>query len=333
MSIEPIARGTTEKTRTQRYAESLDRVIQNNYIYLKETIKDFQAKCVRTVSVRTLSKQVASEIEGTHQEIQQRLKEIKAIQQLLKTKYLLYARKDSIRDREVAEFEQTAKQCYSKFESSSRQVMEKGRLKRGEATSGAEVKGGPFQWFRDKENQVMLLRNLRILSELDYEVSPSKIEEQRQVDHDKPRALTLFVFRGNPKYIDNLQSRLHLREHDIAERYSKEEIRGALTHLREINPWEVEKLDIVERHSKEEIRGVLTHLHEISPWEVEKIFERYRDSPGFSELKCLLLPIRPEKGLQENITDLLGKILKEMAHGEVKTLFIWQASFEPSTKV
>jgi hypothetical protein len=303
MSIEPIARPTTEKTRTQRYTESLDRVIQNNYTYLKETIKDFEEKCVRTVSVRMVSKQVTSEIEGIHQEIQQRLKEIKAIQQLLKTKYRLYARRDPIRDREVAEFEQTTKQCYSKFESSSRQVMEKGRLKPGEATSRAEVKGGPFQWFRDRENQVMLLRNVRILSELDYEVSPSKIEEQRQVDYDKPRGLTLFVFRGNPKYIDNLQSRLHLREHDIVERYSKEEIRGVLTHLREINPWQV-----------------------------EKIFERYRDSLGFSELKCLLLPVRPEKGLQENITDLLGKILQEMAHGEVKTLLIWQASFEPSTK-
>jgi hypothetical protein len=333
MSIEPIGRKPTEKTRTQRYADSLDRVIQNNYIYLKETTKDFQEKCVRTVSVRTLSKQVAGEIEETHREIQQRLKEIKAIQQLLKTKYLLYARKDPIRDREVAEFEQTAKQCYSKFESSQRQVMEKGRPRHGEAISRAEVKGGAFQWFRDRENQVMLLRNLRILSELDYEISPSKIEEQRQVDHDKPRGLTLFVFRGNPKYIDNLQSRLRLREHDIVERYNKEEIRGVLTHLREINLWEVEKIDIVEHQSKEEIQGALTHTREVSPWEVEKIFERYRDSPGFSELKCLLLPVRPEKGLEGNITDLLEKILDEMAHGEVKTLLIWQASFEPSTKV
>jgi len=293
-----------EKTRIQRYAESLDKVIQNNHIYLKETVKDFQEKCLLTSSVQTMSKQVAGEIQDTHQEIQQRLKEIKAIQQLLKTKYLIYIRRDSVRDREVTEFEQTAKQCYSRFEYSLRQIMEKEKPKHARPSSRTEVKGGPFQWFRARENQVMLLRNLRILSELDYEISPSRVEEKRQIDHDKPRGLTLFVFKGSPEFIDDLQSRMHLREHDILERQSREELRGALTHLREIHPLEV-----------------------------EKIFQRYQGSLGFSELKCLLLPIRPEKGLDGNLVSLVDKFLKDMGHGEVKTLLIWEASLEPLKRV
>jgi len=303
MSVESIGRGTMEKTRAQRYAESLDKVIQNNHIYLKEAIKDFQEKCLLTASVRTMSKQVAGEIQETHQEIQQRLKEIRAIQQLLKTKYLLYIRRYPVRDREVTEFEHTAKQCYSKFEHSLRQGTEKARPKHGEPPPGTEVKGGPFQWFRDRENQVMLLRNLRILSELDYEISPSRVEEKRQIDHDKPRGLTLFVFKGSPEFIDDLQSRMHLREHDVVERQSRDELRGALTHLREIHPLEV-----------------------------EKIFQRYQGSLGFSKLKCLLLPIRPEKGLDGSLVSLVEKFLKDMGHGEVKTLLIWEASLTPSQR-
>ena len=34
-----------EKDRVQRYAESLEKTIQNNYHYLKETIEDFQEMC------------------------------------------------------------------------------------------------------------------------------------------------------------------------------------------------------------------------------------------------------------------------------------------------
>jgi hypothetical protein len=280
-----------EKTQIQRYAESLEKVIWNNHHYLKETMGDFQEKCLVVSSVRTVPPRIVIEIRETHREIQTRLKEITAIQQLLKAKYFLYARRDPMRDKEVLELGFAAKTSYSKFEHGLHQIMEKRHARERKQPFRVDDKGGLSQWFQDKENQVMLLRNWRILNELDYEISPSRVEEKREVVQNRPRSLTLFVFTGEAELIDDLRSRMKLREHDIVERYD----RG-------------------------ELRGVLTHLHEISPLEVEKIFQRFKESRRFSKLKSLLLPIRSQKDFEGDIVGLMKKALQEMTEGEVKTL-------------
>jgi len=43
-----------------------------------------------------------------------------------------------------------------------------------------------------------------------------------------------------------------------------------------------------ERYKEDEFRGALTHLREISPSEVERVIRRFTDSSEFLKLKCLL---------------------------------------------
>jgi hypothetical protein len=127
--------------------------------------------------------------------------------------------------------------------------------------------------------------------------------ERREVTKDKPRSLTLFIFKGNARSIASLQSRMQLREHDILERYDQDEL-----------------------------RGILTHLREIQPFDVERIFDRLKEVEGYSELKCLLIPIRGQKDLGVDVAGLVEKSIKEMEPGELKTLSIEHASRQAKKK-
>jgi hypothetical protein len=335
-----------EKLRTQRYAESLYRVIQNNHNYLKEVMNEFEEKCMLVTSVKTVPPRIVVEIPETYRGIQSRLNEINAIQQLLRAKYFLYLRKDPRRDKEITDLGHTAKAAFSKFEYAIKQIEEEGRLreveqppeievraveqppeveikaveqppevevraveqppeveikaveqppeveiKAVEQPPEVEVKAGPFLFFQDVENQVMFLRNWRILGELDYEISASGGEEKREVSKDKPRSLTLFVFKGDPEAVDELQSHMSFREHDV-----------------------------IERYRPDELRGILTHLREVQPGEVEKIFERFKAIKGYSSLKYLLIPIRSQKDYESDIIVLIEKAFGEMTEGEMRTL-------------
>jgi hypothetical protein len=335
-----------DKLRTQRYAESLYRVIQNNHNFLKGIMNEFEEKCMLVTSVKTVPPRIVIEIPETYRGIQSRLNEINAIQQLLRAKYFLYLRKDPRRDKEITDIGYTAKTAFSKFEHALKQIEEEGRLKAEERPAEVEVKAeerpaevevkaeekpaeaevkeeerpaevevkaeekpaevevkeeekpaevevktGPFLFFQDQENQVMFLRNWRILGELDYEISGSRVEEKREVSTDKPRSLTLFVFKGDPEAVDELQSHMNFREHDV-----------------------------IERYRSDELRGILTHLREVQPGEVEKIFERFNTIKGYSSLKCLLIPIRSQKDYESDIIVLIEKAFGEMTEGEMRTL-------------
>ena len=65
------------------------------------------------------------------------------------------------------------------------------------------------------------------------------------------RTLTLFLFSGDSLSLDQLQSQIRLREHDILERYGPEEIHGVLAHLRKVDSSEVEKVFQKFMESKE----------------------------------------------------------------------------------
>jgi hypothetical protein len=86
---------------------------------------------------------------------------------------------------------------------------------------------------------------------------------------------------------------MHLREHDIEERFAKDQLRGALTHLRDI-----------------------------SPSEVGKVIRRFMAGSEFSKLKCLSFSIQSQKDLQKEILSSAENILQEMAEGEVRILSI-----------
>ena len=282
-----------EKDRVQRYVESLERTIKSDYLYLKETIDEFREMCRMIKPERSIPHGIVVDIHETYKEIRNRMTEIKAIEQLLQGKYRQYYHRDSLRDKDILEFGFTAKNCFSKVEFALKQkeALEKIKGSDQERVLKGEPKGLPFQWFHSPEHQVTFLRNLRILGELDYEIPPKlsagEGEERRAVTQG-PRHLTLFVLEGDEGSLDRLCSRMRLREHDLMERYTSHEVRGILTHLREVDPVTVEKL-------------FLTILGEF---------------PG---VKCLLLPIQSSQGLGEDISGPVKLGLKEMKAGEVKT--------------
>lgn len=279
-----------EQDRDQRYVKSLERTIQNSYHYLKESIKDFQELCRVVSPEKHVPAGIAVDIREMYKEIRNRLTEIKAVEQLLQGKYRQYYRRDSVRDKEIMEFGFVAKNCYSKFEYTMVQIEAIKRLK--EHPAKADHPGEPLQWFRSGENRVAFMKNLRILTELDYEPTPEKIGEERR-DLAGSRTLTLFLFAGDSLSLDQLQSQIQFREHDILERYSPEEVRGVLAHLRKVDPLEVEKK-----------------------------FQQFMESKGLVKLKCLLLPIHSSKDLEGNLLKSIKAALHEMAEGELRTLSI-----------
>ena len=119
------------------------------------------------------------------------------------------------------------------------------------------------------------------------------VDRKQRVIQDKLRSLSLFVLSGEGGLIDILQSRIRLREYDIKERYAKDELRGALTHLREI-----------------------------SAAEVEGVIKRYMDSREIPKLKCLLLSVQSQEDLGKQALGSADTILREMTGGEVRTLRI-----------
>jgi hypothetical protein len=276
----------------QRYAESLEKTIQSDHHYLKETIKDLQGMCQMVTPERNVPPEIILDIREIYKEIQNRLTEIKAIEQVLQGKYRQYYRRDPLRTKEIFEFGFIAKNCYSKFEYTMMQKQAQKKAKEREGPSRVDQMGMPYQWFHSKENQVTFIRNLRVLHDLDYErPSDSATGERRGITQNRPRSLTLFAFSGDGGLIDDLQSRIRLREHDVLERYAQDEIHGLLAHLREIDPAEVEKK-----------------------------FKEFTGRGEFSKLKCLLFSVHSPKDLEGNLWGLIRKTLQEMKEGEVKTL-------------
>jgi len=279
-----------ERDRVQRYAESLEKTLQNNYRYLKKTMDDFQEMCRMVTPERNVPREILVDIRELYKEVRNRLTEVKAIEQLLHGKYRQFYKRDSMRDKEIMEFGFISKNCYSKFEYTLMQIDAIRKLK--ESPPKVEHPSEPFQWFRSEENRVGMIKNLRMLMELDYESTPEEVGGERR-DLAGARTLTLFLFSGDSLSLDNLQSNIQLREHDILERYSQEEVRGVLAHLRKVDP-------IV----------------------VEKKFQQFMESKGLTKLKCLFLPIHSPKDLEGDLFHLIKTTLQEMAEGELKTISI-----------
>ncbi len=106
------------------------------------------------------------------------------------------------------------------------------------------------------------------------------------------RSISLFALLGEIALIDTLQSRMRFREYDITERYKEDEFRGALTHLREV-----------------------------SPSEVEKVIRRFADSQ-FLKLKCLHLKIQSQRDLKKETVRSIENVLGMMDVGEVRVLSV-----------
>ena len=289
-----------EKDRAQKRAESLEKTLQNHYLYLGKAVDEFHKKCLDVFPQKNITIDVVIDIRERYKEIRNRFTEVKAAQQLVKEKYRSYARKDPEREKELGELELLAETCYSKFEYTLMQLRDEEIIWDGERTEEGEAPGeaGPSTssyWFRSRENREIFLRNLQALRDLDREKS-SGAGDRREVSQPRSvngQSFTLFVFTGDTHSLDELQSQIHLRERDI-----------------------------IERYSKEELRGVLIHLREVDPSEMESILQRFMKSGRFSQLKCLLLRIHSQGNVGREVLDLVGKSLEEMGEGEVKTLSV-----------
>jgi hypothetical protein len=268
--------------------------MKNTHFDLKRAMDQFQELCLRITPERIVPTGIITDIRQAYKQIQDQLTKIRGVNQLLEGKYRQYYQRDSKREREIMEFEFLAKSLYWKLEYTFQEIEAKKRLRdRGEHFEAYRQRI-PFPWFHSKGNQIILLRNLRSLYELDYKTrSDLECEQRREVIRDGMRSVSLFVLSGEVPLIDNLQSRMKLREYDIKERYTEDEFRGALTHLREI-----------------------------SLSEVERLIRRFTDSSEFLKLKCLLLTIQSQKDLEKEIIGSTENVLHVMGTGEVRTLSI-----------
>ena len=268
--------------------------MQNTHFDLREAMDQFRQLCLMITAERTVPMGIITDIRQTYKQIQDQLTKIMGVKQLLEGKYRQYYHRDSQREREIMEFAFLAKSLYFKFEYRLQEIEAKRKLGDKGEYSEATPQLIPFPWFQSKGNQVILLRNLRSLSELDYKTqSDLECEQKRVVIRNGMRSIDLFVLSGEVELIDNLQSRMRLREYDITERYTEDEFRGALTHLKEI-----------------------------SLSEVERVIRRFTDSREFLKMKCLLLRIQSQKDLKKEIVGSTENILRVMGAGELQTLSI-----------
>jgi hypothetical protein len=279
-----------DKNTFKGYAASLEQILRNTHFDLREAMDQLQGLCFRVTRERTIPLEIIPDIHKTYREIQDHLSKINGIRQLLEGKYRQYYRRDCMREREITEYSFLAKSLYLKLEFTLKEIETKRRLKDRRERSGGHVESVPFRWFQSKENQVALLRNLKSLYELAYK---TPFQEKRQVIQKGLRSVSLFVLAGEVALIDNLQSHIRLREYDIKERYTKDELRGALTHL-----------------------------NGISLPEVERIIRRFTHNSESMKLKCLLFSIQSQRDLEKEIIGSAENILHGITEGEVRMLSI-----------
>ncbi|MGO8988777.1 MAG: hypothetical protein ACLQGU_04420 [bacterium] len=278
----------------QAYVASLEQIIENIHFDLREAMDQFRELCLMITPERIAPVEIITDIRQTYRHIQDQLAKIRGVKQLLEGKYRQYYHRDSRREREIMEFAFLAKSLYSKFGYTLEEMEAKRRLKDSGEHFKAYRQRIPYPWFQSKRNQIILLRNLRTLCELDYETrSDLEYEHRREVIRSGMRSVSLFAFSGEVGLIDNLQSRMRLREYDIKERLTRGELRGALTHLREI-----------------------------SLPEVEGVIRRFVDTSEFSKLRCLLLTIQSQQDLEKEILGSAENMLHVMGMGELKILSI-----------
>ena len=279
-----------ERGSFQGIAAGLERIMENTRFDLREAMDQFQELCLMITAERDVPIDTITETRQTYKKIQDQLTKISGARQLLEGKYRQYYRRDYQREKEIMQIAFLAKSLYLTFE----EIEAKRKLKGMEEYSEAHGQQIPFPWFQSKENQILLLRNLHNLDELDYKTKfKLGFERRREVIQNAMRSISLFALLGEVTLIDILQSRMRFREYDITERYKEDEFRGALTHLREV-----------------------------SPSQVQKVIRRFAGTSEFLKLKCLLLRIQSQNDLKKETVRSTENILQLMGEGEVRVLSI-----------
>jgi len=282
-----------ERGSFQGVAAGLEQIMENTRFDLEEAMNQLQGLCLAVTPGRNIPTEIITDTRQTYKQIQAQLAKISGARQLLEGKYRQHYHRDSKREREISEIAFLAKSLYLTFEYTLQEMEAKNKLKREEYFE-AYRQQIPFPWFQSKENQIILLRNLQSLNELGYRTKfELGFERRREIIQNGMRSISLFVLLGEITLIDTLQSRMRFREYDITERYKEDEV-----------------------------RGVLTHLKEISPSEVQKVMRRFASASEFLKMKCLLLRIQSQKDLKKETVRSAENVLHTMGEGEVRILSI-----------
>jgi hypothetical protein len=282
-----------ERGSFQGVAAGLEQIMENTRFDLEEAMNQLQGLCLAVTPGRNIPTEIITDTRQTYKQIQAQLAKISGARQLLEGKYRQHYHRDSKREREISEIAFLAKSLYLTFEYTLQEMEAKDKLKREEYFE-AYRQQIPFPWFQSKENQIILLRNLQSLNELGYRTKfELGFERRREIIQNGMRSISLFVLLGEITLIDTLQSRMRFREYDITERYKEDEV-----------------------------RGVLTHLKEISPSEVQKVMRRFASASEFLKMKCLLLRIQSQKDLKKETVRSAENVLHTMGEGEVRILSI-----------
>jgi len=282
-----------ERGSFQGVAAGLEQIMENTRFDLEEAMNQLQGLCLAVTPGRNIPTEIITDTRQTYKQIQAQLAKISGARQLLEGKYRQHYHRDSKREREISEIAFLAKSLYLTFEYTLQEMEAKDKLKREEYFE-AYRQQIPFPWFQSKENQIILLRNLQSLNELGYRSKfELGFERRREIIQNGMRSISLFVLLGEITLIDTLQSRMRFREYDITERYKEDEV-----------------------------RGVLTHLKEISPSEVQKVMRRFASASEFLKMKCLLLRIQSQKDLKKETVRSAENVLHTMGEGEVRILSI-----------
>ncbi len=283
-----------DNTQEMKYVSSLEKTVQNNYYFLKGTLEDFREMYSLVSPEKTLPSGVVADIRELYKEIQNRLSEVKAIQQLLQGKYRRYYRRNPVRDKEMLEWGFMVKTLYNKLEFNLKQIDEKRKQSERERTSLKASRDGLVHWFHSTENRIQVLRNFRMLNELEYQ-APCEVEfgERRQVLQKGIRSLTFFLFTGDEISVERLLSEILVREHDV-----------------------------VERHGPTEIHGVLTHLRGVEAAEVASVLHRFREGAGLPRLKCLFFFAHSQDDLEGEVWPVIRKELDGMSLGDMRVLSV-----------
>ncbi len=283
-----------ERGTLQGYAASLERAMETMHLDLGEAMVELQELCPLITPDRNVPVETIADVRQTYKRVQDQFIKIRGVKQLLEGRYKQYYHRDSQREKEIAELAFLAKSLYSKFESTLQEIEVKKKLKEKEKQVAAHPQDMPFAWFQTKRNQVMLLRNLRDLYELNYKTELGlEWVQRREIVQNGMRSISLFIMSGEAAVIDHLKVRMELREYDIQERSAEDQCRGALTHLREV-----------------------------SPFEVEKVIRRLAGGIGLLRVKCLLLSIQSQKDLEKEIMGSIKNVLRGMNVGEFRVLSI-----------
>lgn len=267
----------------------LVRVIEKNQQYLDAMAEDLKKKLAGGAALEQVPHSILLEALQVYRNMRTRLLEIESVERLLAQKQNRSVAQDPVRQDLIKELDAQIRLISSKV---PRTPSAAGRPSPGPAGAGARRMTPSEQWLRTEEDSAAFTKNARLIDELDYAPGGPAAQRSRRIVQRSGRGFTLFSVRGPASALDAIHPHVRFREHDIIERYSATEIRGVLTHLRQIM---VD--DIVD------------------------IFRRLITGQ-FSDVICILVRLQSPDQLDEHLLAYLDRMAGDLRPGQTRSVDI-----------